>query len=76
MVLTSLFDLKDALHPGNDFVRRGVGWLVQIDDTVSLQLVHGAGSRRPSARKRGEMVGLNIQLVEVLSLHKVSGQVS
>ena len=57
-------------------MRRGVGWLVQIDDTVSLQLDHGAGSRRPSARKRGEMVGLNIQLVEVLSLHKVSGQVS
>ena len=64
--LTSLVDLEDALNPGDDLVRRGVRGLVEVDDTVSLELGHGAGSGGPAAGERGEMVSLYVQLVEVL----------
>jgi len=65
--VTSLVDLEDALNPGNDLMGRGVGWLVEVDDTVSLELKKRAGSGRPSAGERGEMVGLDVQLIKVLN---------
>jgi len=47
-------------------VRRGVGGLVKVDDTVALELSKRAACGGPSAWKRGEMVGLHVQLVKVL----------
>ena len=40
--VTSLLDLQNLLDPGNDFVRRRVARLVEVDDTVVLQNVDGA----------------------------------
>lgn len=64
--LTSLVDLQDALNPGDDLVRGGVRGLVQVDDTVSLEFGHRAGRGGPAAGQGREMVGLHVQLVEVL----------
>ncbi len=54
---------------------RWVGRLIKIDDTVSLMLKHGSASRRPTAGKGREVIGLYIQLIIVLirGINKLSG---
>ena len=64
--MAGLVDLENAFNPGNDLMRRGVGWLVKVDDTVALELSQWSGCWRPPARKRGEVVSLHVELVEVL----------
>jgi hypothetical protein len=64
--MAGLLDLEDLLDPGDDLVGRGVGWLVEVDNTVVLQDIDGALGGRKSTGERGEVVGLHIQLVEVL----------
>jgi len=34
--MSGLLDLKDLLNPGNDFVRRRVGGLIEVDNTIVL----------------------------------------
>ena len=43
--MASLVNLEDFLDPGNDLMGRGVGGLVQVDDTVLLEDVDGAVGR-------------------------------
>lgn len=69
MTLTGLVDLEDALDPGDDLVGGRVRGLVKVDDSVALELDEGASCGRPSAGQRGEVRGLHVQLVEVLSLN-------
>ena len=64
--LTSLLNTENSLHPGDDLMRRRVRGLVEVDDTVALELVQGALGGRPAAGQGREMVGLDIELVEVL----------
>lgn len=53
--VTSLLDAEDATNPSDDLMRGGVGWLVQVDDTISTSHrktdVNGVtlnGQRQPS----------------------------
>jgi len=64
--VTGLLDLQDLLDPGDDLMGRGVGWLVEVDDTVVLEDVDGSLSGRVAAGEGGEVVGLHIEFVEVL----------
>ena len=65
--MAGLIDLQDALDPGHDLVRGGVGGLIEVDHTVALELKQGSGSGRPAAGQRGEVVGLNVELIKVLN---------
>ena len=65
--MTSLFDLQDLLDPGDDLVGTGVGWLVQVDDTVVLESFDRALGGRETAREGCEVGGLNVELVKVLT---------
>ena len=40
--MACLFNLKNLLDPGDDLVGRGVGGLIEVDDTVALELNEGA----------------------------------
>jgi len=64
--VTGLLDLQDLLDPGDDLMGGGVGWLVEVDDTVVLEDVDGSLSGRVAAGEGGEVVGLHIEFVEVL----------
>jgi hypothetical protein len=48
--MTGLINLQDALDPCDDLVRGWVGWLIKIDDSVSLELIERSGSWGPSTR--------------------------
>ncbi len=39
--VTSFIYLEDLFNPSNNFVRRWIGWFVQIDDTISRLLIIG-----------------------------------
>ena len=47
-------------------MRGGVRGLVEVDDSVSLEVGHRAGHGGPATGQRREMVSLYVQLVEVL----------
>jgi len=64
--VTSLLNLQDFLDPGNDLMGRGVGWLVEVDDTILLQDVNGTVGGRVTARKGSEVGSFHVELVEVL----------
>lgn len=64
--MTGLFNLEDLLNPGDDFVGRGVGWLIKVDDTVVLEDLNRALGGRVSAGKGSKVGGLDVELVEVL----------
>ena len=64
--MSSFVDFEDFLDPGDDLVRRGVRWLVEVDDTVGLKDVDGSIGRRVATREWCEVRRLDVQLVEVL----------
>ena len=64
--VASLVYFEDLLNPGDHLVRRWVGWLVQIDHSISLVHVNGARCGRVPAWKRSEVTCLHIELVKIL----------
>jgi hypothetical protein len=64
--VSGLLDLKDLLDPGNDFMGRRVGRLIEVDNTVMLELVNGSLVRRESTGEGSEMAGFHVEFLEVL----------
>ena len=64
--MTSLLDLQNLLDPGNDFMGRRVGRLIEVDNTVMLELVNGSLVRRESTGEGSEMAGFHVEFLEVL----------
>ena len=64
--MASLFDLQDSFDPGNDFMRRRVGWLIEVNDTVFLKNIDWSVKWRESAWKRSEVIGFHVQFIVVL----------
>jgi len=64
--MASLFDLQDSFDPGNDFMRRRVGWLIEVNDTVFLKNIDWSVKWRESTWKRSEVIGFHVQFIVVL----------
>ncbi len=64
--MACLFDMKKALHPCYDFMRRWICRLIQTDDPVELVVVHGTGEGRVARWDDSEVSRLDIKLVIVL----------
>ena len=62
-----LLNLEDLFDPSDDFVRRGVGRLVQVDDTVVLKNVDGPLCGGVAAGQGREVRGLDVHAVKVLN---------
>lgn len=61
--MTSLLHVKDLLDPGDDFMRAGVGWLIQIDDTVFKVIFKRSLKRGGSSRNGGVVSSEDIHLM-------------
>lgn len=64
--MAGLVNLQDALHPCNDLVRGGVGWLVEVDHTIALELEERSSGGRPATGEGREVSCLDVKLVKVL----------
>jgi hypothetical protein len=64
--VSGLLDFEDLLDPGNDLMGRGVGGLIEVDNTVMLELVNGSLVRRESTGEGSEMAGFHVEFLEVL----------
>jgi len=69
--VTSLFHggetlQEDLLDPGNDFVGRRVGWLIEIDDTVLDVFFNGSLKRGVALGNGGVVAGLGVETVVIL----------
>lgn len=47
--VTGLVNLQDALNPSHDFVGGGIGWFVEINDSISLEFLKSSLGRGTSA---------------------------
>lgn len=61
-----LLNLEDLFYPSDDFVGRGIGRLVQVDDTVVLKNIDGPLCGGVAARQGREVRGLDVHAVEML----------
>ena len=68
--MAGLLDFENLFNPSNDFVRRRVGWLIEVNHTVVFENINGSLGGRVTASKRGEMVSFHIEFVEVLNNKK------
>lgn len=73
--MSGLLDLKDLLNPGDDFVRRRVGGLIEVDNTIVLEDINGSLSRRVTTRKGSEMASFNVEFLEVLEEKRPVGSI-
>jgi hypothetical protein len=64
--VASLLDTEDFLHPSNNFVRRGIGRLVQVDNTVLKVFFEGSTERRVALSHRSVMASADEQFIVVL----------
>lgn len=64
--VASLLDAQNATNPRHDLVRRRVGGLVEVDDTVAHVVVERALERRAAIGNRRVVTRANIELVKVL----------
>lgn len=73
--MSSLLGLQDLLDPSDNLMGRGVGRLVEVDNTILLEDLNRSGSRRISFGDRGEMTSLDIELIVVLQKKRPLGSV-
>jgi hypothetical protein len=64
--VASLLDTEDFLHPSNNFVRRGIGRLIQVDNTVLKVFFEWSTERRVTLSHRSVMASADEQLIVVL----------
>jgi hypothetical protein len=63
--MAGLFDSKDSLDPGYDFVRAWVGRLVQVDATILQILFQGSLERSGAGWDWSVVVGKNIHFMVI-----------
>ena len=61
----SFFHLKNVLDPGDNFVGRWVGGLVEVDNAVFLELFDRSGHGRPAVGQGSEVTGADVQLIVI-----------
>jgi hypothetical protein len=63
--VSSLFSSQDSTHPRYDFVRRWVGWLVQVDDAVPNVVLQVTFEWGTADWNRRVMTGADVEAVIV-----------
>ena len=58
--MTGLLHVENFLDPGDDLMRAGIGWLVEVDDTVFKVFLKGSLERGVSGRYGGIVRGEDI----------------
>lgn len=74
--MTRFLDPEDPFNPSHDLMRRWVGGLVEINDTVPDVLSERSLERRVTGGKRGVVSGSNIEAVVVFEEDRPLGSVN